>query len=99
MVGREIMTQMVLTPKISEKAIAMAESGIYVFEVPTSANKIEITKAVEAAFKVSVTDVNIIITKGKVKRFKKSVGRQRDIKKAMVKLKAGQTIALFEGAK
>lgn len=93
------MTQMVLTPKISEKAIAMAESGIYVFEVPTSANKIEITKAVEAAFKVSVTDVNIIITKGKVKRFKKSVGRQRDIKKAMVKLKAGQTIALFEGAK
>jgi large subunit ribosomal protein L23 len=54
---------------------------------------------VEAAFKVNVTDVNIIITKGKVKRFKKSVGRQRDIKKAMVKLKAGQTIALFEGAK
>jgi large subunit ribosomal protein L23 len=93
------MTQMVLTPKISEKAITMAESGIYVFEVPTSANKIEITKAVEAAFKVNVTDVNIIITKGKVKRFKKSVGRQRDIKKAMVKLKAGQTIALFEGAK
>ena len=89
---------MILTPKISEKAIGLAERGIYVFEVPTSANKIEVAKAVEAAFKVNVVDVNIIINKGKVKRFKQVVGRQRDIKKALVKLKSGQTIALFEGA-
>ena len=93
------MNQMVLTPKISEKAINMAENGIYVFEVPTSANKIEITKAVEAAFKVDVTDVNIVITKGKLKRFKNHPGRQKDVKKAMVKVKAGQKIALFEVAK
>jgi large subunit ribosomal protein L23 len=77
----------------------MAERGIYIFEVPTSTNKIEVAKAVEAAFKVNVTDVNMIIAKGKVKRFRRLVGRERDIKKAMVKLKAGQSIALFEGAK
>jgi large subunit ribosomal protein L23 len=93
------MAAMVLTPKISEKAIYLAERGIYVFEVPSSANKIEVTKAVEAAFKVDVTDVNIVITKGKVKRFKQIVGRERDVKKAMVKLKAGQKIALFEVTK
>ena len=89
---------LVLTPRITEKAIALAEQGIYVFDVPTSTNKIEITKAVEAAFKVNVIDVNIIITKGKLKRFKQVLGRQRDVKKAMVKLKQGQTISLFEGS-
>ena len=93
------MSQMILTPKISEKAIYLAERGIYVFEVPTSANKIEVTKAVEAAFKVNVTDVNIVISKGKLKRFKNVLGRQKDTKKAMVKLKAGQSIALFEVSK
>jgi len=93
------MSMVTLTPKISEKAIALAERGIYVFEVPTSTNKIEVAKAVESTFKVNVTDVNMVITKGKVKRFKQVKGRQKDIKKAMVKVKAGQSIALFEGAK
>lgn len=93
------MSQMLLTPKISEKAIYLAERGIYVFEVPADANKIEVAKAVEAAFKVNVTDVNIVITKGKLKRYKQIMGRQKDIKKAMVKLTAGQKIDLFEGAK
>jgi large subunit ribosomal protein L23 len=92
------MNHIVLTPKISEKAIYLAERGIYVFEVPTSTNKIEVTKAVEAAFKVNVTDVNMIITKGKLKRYKQILGRQKDVKKAMVKLQPGQKISLFEGA-
>lgn len=93
------MHAMILTPKISEKAIYLAERGIYVFEVPSSTNKIEVAKAVEAAFKVNVTDVNIVIAKGKVKRFKQITGRERDVKKAMVKIKAGQKIALFEVTK
>ena len=93
------MSQLLLTPKISEKAIYLAERGIYVFEVPTSTNKIEVAKAVEAAFKVNVTDVNMVIAKGKLKRYKQILGRQKDIKKAMVKVKAGQSIALFEVAK
>ncbi len=93
------MSNLLLTPHISEKAIMLAEKGTYVFEVPTSTNKIEVTKAVEAAFKVEVVDVNMIITKGKLKRFKRVLGRERDQKKAMVTLKKGQTIALFEGAK
>ena len=88
---------LVLSPRITEKAIALAEMGIYVFDVPSSTNKIEITKAVEAAFKVDVTDVNIIVAKGKVKRFRQELGRRADTKKAMVKLKKGQTISLFEG--
>jgi len=92
------MSQMVLIPKISEKAIYLAERGIYVFEVPTSANKIEVAKAVEAAFKVNVTDVNMVTIKGKLKRYKQILGRRGDVKKAMIKLKSGQKITLFEGA-
>lgn len=93
------MSQLILTPKISEKAIFLAERGIFIFEVPARSNKIEIAKAVEAQFKVNVTDVNIVIAKGKLKRFKQVLGRQVDVKKAMVKLKKGQHIELFEGAK
>jgi len=93
------MSQLVLTPKVSEKAGLMAGQNIYVFEVPAAANKIEVAQAVEETFKVSVVDVNMLIVKGKLKRFRRTVGRQKDIKKAMVKLKAGQTISLFEGAK
>lgn len=93
------MSHVILTPKISEKAIYLADRGIFIFEVPTSTNKIEVAKAVEAQFKVNVTDVNMVIAKGKVKRFKQVFGRQKDTKKAMVKLKAGQKIELFEGAK
>ena len=92
------MGQMVLTPKITEKAIYLAERGIYVFEVPTSANKIEVAKAVEAAFKVNVTAVNMVTIKGKLKRYKQILGRRQDVKKAMIKLKSGQKISLFEGA-
>jgi large subunit ribosomal protein L23 len=66
--------------------------------VPTSTNKIEVAKAVEAAFKVNVTDVNMVIVKGKLKRFKQILGRQKDVKKAMIKLRKGQKISLFEGA-
>lgn len=92
------MNTLALTPKISEKAIALAEKGKYVFEVPKSSNKIQVTRAVESAFKVKVTDVNILVIKGKVKQFRRFKGQRSDIKKAIVTLKKGDSIKLFEGA-
>ena len=89
---------MQIAPHISEKAVAQAETGVYVFDVPADANKISVAQAVEKAFKVEVTDVNILVTKGKLKRFQKTTGRRKDVKKAYVTVKKGQTIALFEGA-
>lgn len=86
-----------LKPRISEKAIGLAEKGVYVFEVPMSANKLEVARVVEGAFKVKVVDVNMLVAKGKPKRFRRILGRQADVKKAMVKVKAGQSIKLFEG--
>ncbi len=89
---------MQIAPHISEKAVAMADNGVYVFDVPSNANKINVAQAVEKAFKVEVVDVNILVAKGKLKRFQKNSGRRKDVKKAYVKLKKGQTIAIFEGA-
>ena len=80
------MSNIVLHPKISEKAIALAERGTYVFEVPTSTNKIEVARAVEAAFKVNVMSVNMLIVIGQNRSATKQVkGRQKDVKKAVVK--------------
>ncbi|MFI5240255.1 MAG: 50S ribosomal protein L23 [Candidatus Saccharimonadia bacterium] len=93
------MSNFVILPRISEKAIMLAERNSYVFEVPILSNKIEIARAIEQAFKVEVTSVNTITHKGKSKRFKKILGQERDTKKAIVTVKKGQSIALFEGAK
>lgn len=96
------MSQVILIPHISEKAIAMADTGTYVFQVPVSANKIEIAKTVESVFKVKVVNVTTMINKGKKvsRRYGKNAGSRKDVKKALVKLKAGDSIKLFEeGAK
>lgn len=93
------MSQVILRPKISEKAIALAESGVYVFEVPISADKAQVTQAIESRFKVDVININVIVVKGKLKSFKGIKGHQKDKKKMIVSLKKGQKIKLFEGGK
>jgi large subunit ribosomal protein L23 len=90
----------ILRPVVSEKSTVLGEQGKYVFEVAPSANKIQIKQAVELAFaskKVQVTDVNILHVAGKVRRRGRSIGTTRSWKKAIVTLKAGQRLDLFEG--
>jgi large subunit ribosomal protein L23 len=94
-------TQMTLKPRVSEKAYAMSQtSGVYVFEVPTTANKLTVAAAVAKQYDVTVTSVNIVNTDGKSKRtYRKRQGwisgKKADIKKAYVTLKAGDSIAIF----
>jgi large subunit ribosomal protein L23 len=68
-----------------------------VFEVATDANKIEIRQAVQKLFNVEVTDVHTMVVRGKLKRVGRSMGRRPGSKKAIVTLKAGDTIEFFEG--
>jgi len=81
----------VLSPVITEKTTIVAENNQVVFEVPITATKPEIKEAVEQLFKVSVTAVNTLRLKGKTKRFRK------DIKKAIVTLKDGDSIDIATG--
>ena len=93
--------EIILEPIMTEKSYAGIPNKVYTFKVATSANKIEIKKAVEELFEVQVARVNTISCKGKVKtRNTKSgqvVGRTSDYKKAVVFLKAdSKPIAFFE---
>jgi len=65
--------------------------------VARDATKPEIKKAVEALFSVKVKAVNTLVRKGKVKRFRSTIGRQSDVKKAIVTLEDGQTIDVTTG--
>jgi len=84
-------------PLLTEKTTALQAENKYAFEVATGANKNQVEQAVEKAFKVKVTQVNIMMVPGKKRR----VGRQqvltRSWKKAIVTVRPGDKIGFFEG--
>jgi len=85
-------------PIITEKtSVANEELGQVAFEVRKDANKVEIKKAVEELFEVSVLRVNTSVVHGKNKRRGRIVGRLPNWKKAVVTLADGQAIDFFEG--
>jgi large subunit ribosomal protein L23 len=87
--------QVLVAPIVSEKATMVAEkSNAVTFRVLQDATKHEIKAAVELMFKVEVKGVSVLNTKGKAKRFGKSMGRRNNIRKAYVMLKPGQEINL-----
>ncbi len=89
--------QVLRRPLITEKNTMLQAQSKYVFEVAEEANKQQIKQAVEKAFKVKVTAVNVMTVPGKTRR----VGRRQVLtpsqKKAIVTLRAGDKIELFEG--
>ena len=72
------------------------EQGKYTFRVSLKATKVQIRQAVEQIFKVKVQSVNTMRYEGKLKRMGRSEGRRSDWKKAIVTLKPGESIELFE---
>ena len=86
-------------PIVTEKSTMLAGHGKYVFEVEKHANKPQIKAAVEQAFSVTVTDVNTTFVRGRRKRnrFGRATGEAPTWKKAVVTLKSGDQIQLFEG--
>jgi large subunit ribosomal protein L23 len=98
-------------PLLTEKSTMLRETGggnfLYeegdeyaqkvVFEVAKDANKIEIRHAVQTLFNVTVTDVHTMVVRGKAKRLGRFMGQRPATKKAVVTLRAGDTIEFFEG--
>ena len=84
-------------PIVTEKATKLSEFNKVVFEVASKSNKNEIKSAIEKLFSVKVKAVNIINTKGKVKRFKGVLGKRKDTKKAVITLVEGNTIDISAG--
>lgn len=89
----ERMHQILLRPVISEKSTNAAEANRQVvFEVLENATKAEVREAVEQLFDVSVTAVQVLNVRGKIKRFGKTPGKRNNWKKAYVRLAAGDDI-------
>jgi large subunit ribosomal protein L23 len=89
----------VLRPIITEKSSNAKETNNqYVFEVARDANKIEIARAVERLFKVTVVAVRVMNMEGKKRRLGKFAGKRSDWRKAIVKVSSKDKISFFEGA-
>ncbi len=85
--------EIILQPVVSEKSTRLLRENKYVFKVPLEVGKIEIKKAVEEIFKVRVDKVRTMQVKGKPRKWRgRMVGKTSCYKKAIVKLKEGDTI-------
>ena len=94
-------TTLIISPRVSEQTYQMSSDGVYVFNAPKTANKLEIKNAIEAQYDVTVEKINVSVQKGKKKpsnrRAKRPVyGARKDVKKAYAKLKKGDKISVFE---
>jgi len=84
-------------PLVTEKSTTLQQQNKYAFEIADAANKPMVKEAVEAAFKVKVTKVNVVAMRGKARRVGRRIVQTRDWKKAIVTLAAGDKIEFFEG--
>jgi large subunit ribosomal protein L23 len=91
-------SQIVLAPIVSEKSYEASTRGTYTFRVHPDAHKTQIRQAVEQLFDVKVQRVNVIKVAAKPKRRGLFRGTRPGWKKAVVQLRAGDTIEIFEGA-
>jgi large subunit ribosomal protein L23 len=89
----------IIKPVVSEKSTDLMEMGQYVFRVSMKANKHQIKRAIKDIFNVEPERVNIIRVRGKRKRVRSQYGITPAWKKAIVKLKKGEKITLFESQK
>ncbi len=96
-VSAERMYDLIVAPVITEKATMGSEHNQVTFKVRMDASKPEIKAAVEGLFKVKVTAVNTSVVKGKTKRFRGTIGRRSDYKKAVVTLAEGSSIDVTTG--
>lgn len=97
--NQQRLMNVILAPVVSEKSNLLAEKrNQMTFKVLRDATKPEIKAAVELLFGVEVTSVTTVTTKGKVKRFGRTLGRRSDVKKAYVNLAAGQELNLDAAA-
>jgi len=84
-------------PVVTEKNTALMAQNKYIFEAMKKANKAQIKAAAEKAFKVTVVSVNVITVPSKPRGYGRLKGHKPAWKKAIVTLKAGDKIEIFEG--
>ncbi len=90
-------SQVIIRPVVSEKSYVLATADRYTFRVHADAHKTQIKQAVEQLFDVDVVEVRTLSVKSKPKRRGYTSGRTRAWKKAIVQVRTGQSIPIFQG--
>ncbi len=90
-------SQIIMNPGVSEKSYVLAAANKYTFRVHPDAHKTQVRQAVEALFDVHVEEVRTLAVKSKPKRRGTTRGRTRTWKKAIVQVRAGESIPIFVG--
>lgn len=90
-------SQVVIRPVVSEKSYVLASADKYTFRVHPQAHKTQIRQAVETLFDVKVVEVRTMTVRSKPKRRGYTSGRTRSWKKAIVQVRAGDSIPIFQG--
>ena len=90
-------SQVIIRPVVSEKSYVLATADKYTFRVHDKAHKTQIKQAVEALFDVDVLEVRTASVPSKPKRRGYTSGRTREWKKAIVQVREGQSIPIFQG--
>jgi large subunit ribosomal protein L23 len=91
-------TQVIIRPVVSEKTYVLSAADRYTFRVHRDAHKTQIRQAVEALFDVHVVEVRTMSVKSKPKRRGNTAkGRTREWKKAIVQIRSGESIPIFQG--
>jgi large subunit ribosomal protein L23 len=90
-------SQVIIRPVVSEKSYVLSAANRYTFRVHPEAHKTQIRQAVEALFEVHVVDVRTASVKSKPKRRGRTLGHTRAWKKAIVQVRAGESIPIFQG--
>jgi large subunit ribosomal protein L23 len=93
----EQLGDVIVHPYITEKTAILADEGQYTFVVSMDANKVQVKQAVKKMYGVEPQSVNTQIVRGKVVRFGRDFGKRNNWKKAVVTLKEGDSIEIFEG--
>lgn len=89
--------EIIIKPVVTEKSVDLMQENKYCFKVAKDASKIEIKNAIEEIFKVTVVNVNTVNVHGKMKRMGRTQGMTASWKKAVVTLREGDSIEVFEG--
>jgi large subunit ribosomal protein L23 len=90
--------EVLLAPVVSEKSYSLITDRKYTFKVHKDAHKTQVRQAVEELFGVKVQNVNVVKVQAKPKRRGMTKGTRPGWKKAIVQLREGESIEIFEGA-
>lgn len=89
--------RVLIRPLVTEKAANFGALNKYVFVVSANSNKLEVAKAIQAVYGIKPLAVNIVCVKGKAVTRGRIKGRRSDVKKAVITLKKGDSIQIYEG--